>query len=223
MKAWQMGLLMGTIVGTTVMAQSKTTWKLGGSAGYSVGGDLEENNFVPGVHASWCRESSGLFVDLSWARVEDGMREDVGGATMDAELEVDELVAALGMILPMSPKTTLDAVVGVGYYDPTFSVAIDPSNIGTESGVPGLRADFDVDAEMDPAFGAVIGMGITFKAAESLDLFADYRYHAVEFDATLKGTVKLAQGNRSETIEVRENLEGTFNHGILRVGASLRF
>jgi Outer membrane protein beta-barrel domain len=230
MKALCIG--MGIAVSTMAcMAQSKTFWELGGSAGYSLGGDLEENNFVPGIHLArqWeipnARPDSppfAFFVDLNWARVQDGFNENISGIRLDADLDVDEYSVAMGLNFPLTAQTTFDVLAGVGYYDPSFSIEVDASAFARDNGIPGIDAKFDLGADLEPAFGAVFGAGVTHKVSESFEIFADYRYHAVEFEAELTGVASLEAQGRREQIPVSQDIEGTFNHGILRVGVSLR-
>lgn len=197
--AWGMALMLGTMT-------ANAAWKLGASAGYTVGGDVEDNDFAPGVHATWV-------IDDTWA-VEFGLLQfsDSGGELEEGIVwrsDIDATALSATLLAGRDLAEGLRGYVGAGaaYY------ALDAE------GTAELTADTDADTaawklDADYGYGLHALAGIEWKASDALSVFADARYAVMAYD--YEGTWTETFGG--DVYTGTEDDTEDYIYGLLRIG-----
>ncbi len=183
-------------------------WKVGASAGYTLGGDVEDNSFVPGAHATWV-------INETWS-LELGVFQfsDSGGETEEGIMwlsDVDATPLAVSLLASRPLAATMQGYLGAGaaYYLLDVSSS---ARLTAQARAQGV--DWKVDA--DNGYGLHIMAGVNRTLSEALSIFADVRYAMMAYDYEGIWTEEFS----GERISGRESDTEDYYYGMFRLGLS---
>ena len=199
-------------------------------AGYSFGGDINQENPAIGYQVIW---QLGEYVSLeaSLTRQTDELKGRTGSFDLPqgVSIDMDLYAACISAHLEIHPLETLSlyALGGVGYYffktdAQATRVYLAEHNPDTPDAPHVLNTNVDVEDD----FGFHIGLGIEWHFDEHWSIFADYRRVFLETDATLESTVQLPPAESDQPPTRHDTrVPGTFSydHNLVRMGLSYQF
>lgn len=205
MKKW---LLWGLTLGLGALTAG-AAWKVGASAGYTIGGDVEDEDFAPGAHAIWV-------LNETW-EVEFGVMQfsDTGGELEEGIVWGSEIDATAISATARAGRELAEGVrgyvgAGVAYY------LLDTE--GTAELTPASDADsarWELDA--DSGYGLHALAGLEADLGEKLSAFADVRYAMLAYD--YDGTWTETYGG--EVYTGTEDDTEDYAYFLIRIGLSL--
>ena len=202
-------LAMGAVVmALGVWGAEAGSWKVGASAGYTMGGDVEDSSFAPGVHAIW-------MINPTWS-LELGVFQfsDQGGETEEgigwiSDVDATPCTATLLLNLPLN-----DAWQGYLGAGAAFYVLDVSSEARLTAQAQADAASWEVDA--DNGYGVHLLAGISRSCSDSLSVFADVRYAVMAYDYEGTWTEEFSR----ERISGRESDTEDYYYGMIRLGLS---
>lgn len=241
MKWCKFVLLCCLIVGSGIVEADGNPWKVGGSIGYTAGGDIEESSLAPGIHVVYEIESEardiGYFFEFGGGLFTDQMRwsdpgihwhlRGQGIATYlfgDLDLDVVFLNLAAGITRSATERAHWYALGGLVYYILDASADIDVG--GAYRGMD-FVADMDVD--MDNSFGFMLGAGASYDVSDHWEAFIDYRFTVLTLEGEISGNVRAFSGWYPYYAQLigeahfSEDIESDYRHGMVRVGVNYTF
>ena len=184
------------------------SWSVGANAGYTLGGDVEDSSFAPGVQATWqINETWALELGVFQFSDEGGETEE--GVVWSSEVEATPLTATLLASLPLAETCRGYAGLGAAYY----LLDVD-SSARLTAGTEADAASWEVDA--DNGYGLHVIVGLSAELADSLSLFADARYAVMAYDYEGTWTEEFSR----ERISGRESDTEDYYYGMIRLGLS---
>jgi outer membrane protein W len=183
-------------------------WNVGASAGYTLGGDVEENSFAPGAQATWViNETWSLEVGVY--RFSDSGGETEEGIMWLSDVDAIPLTVSALACRPLGPAMQGYLGAGVAYYLLDVSSS---AQLTAQARAQG--ADWEVDA--DNGYGLHIMAGVRRSLSEALSVFADIRYAVMAYDYEGTWTEEFSR----ERISGRESDTEDYYYGMLRIGLS---
>lgn len=202
MKKW---MLWGFTLSLSALTAG-AAWKVGASAGYTMGGDVEDSDFAPGVQVTWVINDTWA-LELGLLQFSDSGGELEEGVVWGSEIDATALSATLlaGRELAAGLRGCVGA--GAAYYqlDTKGTVQL------TEA-TDADRATWSLDA--DYGYGLHALVGLDWQVADSLSLFADARYAIMAYD--YEGTWTETHGG--EVYRGSEDDTEDYVYGLLRIG-----
>jgi opacity protein-like surface antigen len=196
---------------------------------YPVGGDVRDEQAGFGLHVTY-EWTEFMSLEASLGRQTDSITDwDVVSAPFQNDFDLEVVYAALsGRLGYRLGNFHPYAGAGFGYY----SMRADGKNTNRSirenaAALPEGLLGLQVGADPDNAFAYHVALGVEWIIVPRVELFAEYRYTFLETDVsfTRTETTLAPESERTDLFKTTTSRSEPFdyNHGLVRVGASLRF
>jgi len=166
----------------TVPADEWPRWRVGGSVGLNIGGDVTASYFAPGVQVAY-QITPYWSVELAASRLSDSAHVSESGISVDVDLDMPSILLSDRLSTSCTEPLTVYATGGIGYFMPDIDVDVDMSEFLEATGFRGPTPR--VSAGAPAAFGFLIGLGAEWALTSWLEARIEYRYTFLELDATM--------------------------------------
>ena len=206
-------------------------FSVGGHGAYTVGGDVESEEFGYGAQVG-LDISESLSVELSGTMFSDEVDADDLG-TLDIDVQHIALSACID--LPLSDVLGFYVGGGVSYNmfevdEPDLANVI--AELADNQGMAQAYADLvaaggtitgGLDIEIDDAIGYHACAGVSLALSDSVELFGEYRFTwlDIEGEASADVTVSLGGVVVQQISESQDLDEGSYDFGLARVGINI--
>lgn len=215
--------------GTTAQAQ-KEKLKDGPHAAFITGGDVRNEDFAYGWQAAY-EINDILSFEASLTKQGDEVQHAVDDVTIPSGFNLDLEIYAIALSARVGfdvlERVHLYAAGGVGYYiiksdNEEVREIISARNDGEAA--PGQLLGLNIDVDND--FGLHAGAGFEIRLHQNWEIFAEYRYVALNPDAKVEITEQFPAPDDSvpfvrTTTEIPDELEYSYN--MFRAGINYRF
>ena len=169
--------------------------------GVTAGGDIEDSEVAYGAQVK-LPLGEPFFAALSVSFITDTF---IGDAS-----EVDQDLTSIGLSIGAEVQAATRCTV-YGLFGPNFNMADLDIRYDTEL-PPGASVKGDVDDEV----GFHVAAGSTYRLANHVGLFLEYRYTFLDLEATITGT-------RSDGSRFERKAEGSYDFGVAAFGLQYLF
>lgn len=184
------------------------SWSVGASAGYTLGGDVEENSFAPGVQALWMINDTWS-LELGVFQFSDEGGETEEGVVWVSEVDATPLTATLLAYVPLGETCRGYLGAGAAFYLLDVS-----SRARLTAQTEADSATWEVDA--DNGYGVHVLAGVNWTLTDALSAFADVRYAVMAYDYDGEWTERFG----GETYSGTESDTEDYYYGMMRLGLS---
>ena len=204
-------------------------WKDGPHVGFATGADVKNEDFAFGYQAAY-EFNDYASLEFSLTRQNDEIQDTIGLLTLPHEFNIGLELYALALTgrLGFSPLEHLKlyAGAGIGFYI-TQTSGEEVREIASTRGSDEFPQTqlYNLNVDRENAFGYHAGAGLEIVLSDHWEIFAEFRYVALEFDADLEITEQFRRdvfaAPEWETEIIPDTLD--YDHMLARAGVNYRF
>jgi len=205
-------------------------FSVGGHGAYTVGGDIESEEFGYGAQVG-IDLVENVSLELSGTMFSDEVEDDEFGG-----LDIDTTHIALSVRFDIPVTEALAVYVGGGAsynmidvdapsIESLIATAMDPAEAAAYDAfvAAGGTLSGGVDVDVDDSFGYHACAGISLALSDSVELFGEYRFTWMDIEGEINAELTAMQGGVtveqvSESAEIEED---SYNFGLARVGVNI--